>query len=105
MALIEIEVLHSDDDRRRATLKQVIDQLGPPDGTVIVNLESDGEFSDDLVDEIIDTFGDFGEIILVRYCYFFICIKQLILKLFHICLLMHYHWQFFLLMFTFTSFL
>jgi len=66
MAIVDIEVLQCNDDRRSATLKAIIDQLGPTDGTVMLELESGNEFSDDLVNEIVDTFGDYGEIILVR---------------------------------------
>jgi len=73
MALIEIEVLRSDDTLRRSTLQRAVNWLGPPDGTVVLSLESGEEFSDELVDEVVDTFGEFGEIILVRYnliCWF-----------------------------------
>lgn len=66
MALIEIEVLRCNEDQRNAALKRVIEQLGPADGTVILEVESGEEFSDELVEEIVDSFGDFGEIILVR---------------------------------------
>jgi hypothetical protein len=66
MALIEIEVLQCNEDRRNATLRRVIEQLGPADGTVVIELESGEEFSDELVEEIVDSFGDYGDIILVR---------------------------------------
>jgi len=66
MALIEIEVLRSDEALRSSTLQRAVKWLGPPDGTIVLTLESGEEFSDQLVDEIIDTFGEFGEIILVR---------------------------------------
>jgi len=67
MALIEIEVLRSDEASRSSSLQRAVKWLGPPDGTVILTLESGSEFSDELVDEVIDTFAEFGEIILVRY--------------------------------------
>jgi len=67
MALIEIEVLRSDDAQRSSALQQAVNWLGPPDGTVVLTLESGDEFSDELVEAVVDTFGDFGEIILVRY--------------------------------------
>jgi len=69
MALIEIEVLQCDDTLRSSTLQRAINWLGPPDGTVVLTLESGEEFSDELVDEVVDTFGEFGEIILVRCVY------------------------------------
>jgi len=67
MALIEIEVLRSDDALRHSTLQRAVNWLGPPDGTVVLTLESGDEFSDELVEGVVDTFGEFGEIILVRY--------------------------------------
>jgi synaptojanin len=66
MALIEIEVLRCDEDERNAALRRVIEQLGPADGTIVLELDSGEEFSDELVEEIVDSFGEFGEIILVR---------------------------------------
>jgi len=70
MALIDIEVLRSDDTSRSATLQRAVSWLGPPDGTVVLTLESGQEFSDELVDEVVDTFGQYGEIILVRFVIF-----------------------------------
>jgi len=70
MALIEIEILRSDDDLRSSTLQRAVKWLGPPDGTVVLARESGDEFTDELIDEVLDAFGEFGEIILVRYGYF-----------------------------------
>jgi len=67
MALVDIEVLRSDDALRSSTLQRAVSWLGPPDGTVVLTLESGQEFSDELVDEVVDTFREFGEIILVRF--------------------------------------
>jgi len=72
MALIEIEVLRSVDDLRSATLQRAVNWLGPPDGTVVLSLDSGEEFSDELVDEVVDMFGEFGEIILVRWVMYLI---------------------------------
>jgi len=69
MALIEIEVLRCEDTLRSSTLQRAVNWLGPPDGTVVLTLESGEEFSDKLVDDVVDTFGEFGEIILVRSAY------------------------------------
>ena len=38
----------------------------------MLTLESGQEFRDELVDEVVDTFGEFGEIILVRFVYILI---------------------------------
>jgi hypothetical protein len=45
--------------------EEVLSVQGPQDATVIISSEN-GEFDDDLVDEIVGTFSEFGEIILVR---------------------------------------
>lgn len=66
MAIIEIDILHCDMEKRDATFRQVIDALGPPDGTVIVTYGDGEEFSNETVDEIVELLGDVGEIILVR---------------------------------------
>jgi len=71
MALIDIEILRSDEASRSSTLQHAVSWLGPPDGTVVLTLESGQEFSDELVDKVVDTFGEFGEIILVRFVYIF----------------------------------
>jgi len=71
MALIDIEVLKSDEALRSGTLQRAVKWLGPPDGTVVLTLDSGQEFSDELVDEVVDTFGEFGEIILVRFVHVF----------------------------------
>ena len=74
MAIIETEVLQCNEERRNATLRRIIEQLGPTDGTIVLELESGEEFTDELVEEIIDVFGDVGEIILVRLT-MFLCIE------------------------------
>ena len=64
--MIEIDVLQVDEDRREETFDEVINEQGPPDGSVIVALASKGEFAENTVDEILTTLGEIGEIILVR---------------------------------------
>ncbi len=66
LAILEVEVLHIDEDRREEVYKHVIGQQGPPDGTIIVSMTNHQEFDDDTVDEVLNTFGEIGEIILVR---------------------------------------
>jgi len=69
MAMIDIEVLRSDDALRSCTFQRAVNWLGPPDGTVVLSLQSGDEFSDELVEDVVDTFAEFGEIILVRLVY------------------------------------
>ncbi|KAJ8299183.1 hypothetical protein KUTeg_023243 [Tegillarca granosa] len=66
MAVIDIEVLEVQEKKKKALLDNVIRQQGPPDGTVIVSV-ANGDFDDDMVDSVVETFSDIGEIILVRF--------------------------------------
>jgi len=67
MAIFELEVLRCDVDRRNSAFRQVMDRLGPPDGTVQVELvPGEVQFSDSTVEEVINVFGEIGEITLVR---------------------------------------
>lgn len=67
MAILDIEVLTIDPKKRDEVFQQVIERGGPPDGTVVLTLKDpEAEFTDELVDEILATFGEFGDIILVR---------------------------------------
>jgi len=71
MAIIEVVINHIDEERRTASLCNVIDQLGPPDGCIIVKMADGSEFTEDeTVNEVLEMFGDLGEIILVRYYLF-----------------------------------
>ncbi|WAR02120.1 SYNJ1-like protein, partial [Mya arenaria] len=54
-----------DTDRDRV-YEEALYAQGPQDATVIVSMVT-GEFDDDMVDEIVGTFSDAGEIILVRF--------------------------------------
>eukprot|EP00063_Salmo_salar_P010452 XP_013985287.1 PREDICTED: synaptojanin-1-like [Salmo salar] len=69
MAVIDIDVLEVDPDARHQVYKEVIALQGPPDGTILVSLCSSGPddyFDDALIDELLDKFAVFGEVILIR---------------------------------------
>lgn len=66
IAVIDIEILEVQEKKKKALLDNVIRQQGPPDGTVIVSV-ANGDFDDDMVDSVVETFSDIGEIILVRW--------------------------------------
>eukprot|EP00063_Salmo_salar_P010460 XP_013985295.1 PREDICTED: synaptojanin-1 isoform X5 [Salmo salar] len=70
MAVIDIDVLEVDPDARHQVYKEVIALQGPPDGTILVSLCSSGPddyFDDALIDELLDKFAVFGEVILIRF--------------------------------------
>lgn len=69
MAVIDVEILEVDPEARRQVYKDVIALQGPPDGTIMVSLCSSGlddYFDDALIDELLDKFTQFGEVILIR---------------------------------------
>ncbi|XP_062392395.1 synaptojanin-1 isoform X2 [Sardina pilchardus] len=70
MAIIDVDVLEVDPEARHQVYKDVIALQGPPDGTILVSLCSSGPddyFDDALIDELLDKFAAFGEVILIRF--------------------------------------
>ncbi|KAK3594082.1 hypothetical protein CHS0354_040850 [Potamilus streckersoni] len=67
MSLFDIEVLQVKEAAREAVFQDVLSTQGPQDGTVVISLAGGREFDDDVVDEIVGTFSDIGDIILVRF--------------------------------------
>ncbi|CAL8364031.1 unnamed protein product [Lota lota] len=70
MAVMDVEILEVDPEARHQVYKEVIALQGPPDGTVLVSLCSSGPndfFDDALIDELLDKFTTFGEVILIRF--------------------------------------
>ncbi|XP_078787260.1 synaptojanin-1 isoform X6 [Oryzias latipes] len=70
VAVIDVDILEVDPETRHQVYKDVIGKQGPPDGTILVSLCSSGPddyFSDDLIDELLDKFSNFGEVILIRF--------------------------------------
>ena len=65
MGIFDVEIMKVNERKRDEVFEDVLSTQGPQDGTVIVTTP-DGEFDDDLVDEIVGTFSNAGEIILVR---------------------------------------
>lgn len=73
VAIIDVDILEVDPEARHQVYKDVIALQGPPDGTVLVSLCSSGPddyFDDALIDELLDKFANFGEVILIRYRFF-----------------------------------
>ncbi|ESP04692.1 hypothetical protein LOTGIDRAFT_135750 [Lottia gigantea] len=65
IGLFDIEVLSVDESAKERVFQEVIGEQGPPDGTVIISMET--EMSDDTVNEIVELFNEVGEIIVVRF--------------------------------------
>ncbi|OBS57414.1 hypothetical protein A6R68_11460, partial [Neotoma lepida] len=71
VALIDIDVFEVEAEERQNIYKEVIAVQGPPDGTVLVSIKSSAQgtafFDDALIDELLQQFAHFGEVILVRF--------------------------------------
>ncbi|XP_058483071.1 synaptojanin-1 isoform X12 [Solea solea] len=70
VAVIDVDILEVDPEARHQVYKDVIALQGPPDGTILVSLCTSGPedyFDDALIDELLDKFSQFGEVILIRF--------------------------------------
>ncbi|XP_031728441.1 synaptojanin-1 isoform X1 [Anarrhichthys ocellatus] len=70
VSIMDVDILEVDPDARHQVYKEVIALQGPPDGTILVSLCSSGPddyFDDALIDELLDKFAQFGEVILIRF--------------------------------------
>ncbi|XP_040339965.1 synaptojanin-1 isoform X3 [Herpailurus yagouaroundi] len=71
VALIDIDIFEVEAEERQNIYKEVIAVQGPPDGTVMVSIKSsvpeNNFFDDALIDELLQQFTDFGEVILIRF--------------------------------------
>ncbi|XP_078002690.1 synaptojanin-1 isoform X12 [Phascolarctos cinereus] len=71
VALIDIDIFEVDAEARQNIYKEVIATQGPPDGTVLVSIKSslpENNFFDDiLIDELLQQFANYGEVILIRF--------------------------------------
>ncbi|XP_053420814.1 synaptojanin-1 isoform X3 [Nycticebus coucang] len=71
VALIDIDIFEVEAEERQNIYKEVIAVQGPPDGTVLVSIKSslpeNNFFDDALIDELLQQFANFGEVILIRF--------------------------------------
>ncbi|KAL6089117.1 hypothetical protein STEG23_008305, partial [Scotinomys teguina] len=69
VALIDIDIFEVEAEERQNIYKEVIAVQGPPDGTVLVSIRSSTQgntfFDDALIDELLQQFAHFGEVILI----------------------------------------
>lgn len=71
LAIVEVEVQEVDVGARDRVFQEVSSFQGPPDATVVVNLQSpsseEDEFPEDVRLELMQTLGNYGTIVLVRW--------------------------------------
>ncbi|XP_015607429.1 synaptojanin-1 [Cephus cinctus] len=72
IALIDIDVYRVDPEKREHVFREVIQDLGPPDGTIIVraveeNDDIDSVFDDSFMMALLQDLSHIGEVILVRF--------------------------------------
>lgn len=71
VALIDIDIFEVEAEERQKIYKEVIAVQGPPDGTVLVSIKSSAQentfFDDALIDELLQQFAHFGEVVLIRF--------------------------------------
>lgn len=70
VALIDIDIFEVDAEERHKVYKEVIAVQGPPDGTIMISIKGssleDNYFDDNLIDELLQKFATYGEVILIR---------------------------------------
>ncbi|KAM4047691.1 synaptojanin-1 isoform 3-T3 [Anomaloglossus baeobatrachus] len=71
VALMDIDIFETEAEERQKIYKEVIATQGPPDGTIMVSIQStspqDNYFDDSLIDELLQQFAGYGEVILIRF--------------------------------------
>ncbi|XP_063994499.1 synaptojanin-1 [Diachasmimorpha longicaudata] len=72
IAIIDVDVHVVDPDKREAVFREVIQDLGPPDGTIIVKAveeadDIDSVFDDNFMLALLQELSHIGEVILVRF--------------------------------------
>ncbi|NXI84501.1 SYNJ1 protein, partial [Rhipidura dahli] len=71
VALIDIDIFEIEAEERQKVYKEVIAMQGPPDGTVMVSIRTssaeENYFDDNLIDDLLQKFASYGEVILIRF--------------------------------------
>ncbi|XP_077198669.1 synaptojanin-1 isoform X1 [Paroedura picta] len=71
VSLVDIDIFEVDAEERQKIYKEVIAVQGPPDGTIMVSLKGSSSeenyFDDALIDELLQKFATYGEVILIRF--------------------------------------
>lgn len=70
IALIDIDIYQINEEKRKKVFKEVVEDLGPPDSTVIVQVLGDDAYSvfdDNFMMSLLQELSQIGEVILVRF--------------------------------------
>ncbi|XP_052126016.1 synaptojanin-1 [Frankliniella occidentalis] len=74
IAIVDVDVYRVDDERRKQVFMEVIQDLGPPDATIVVQAvdsttgeDSSAIFDDDFMTALLQELAQIGEVILVRF--------------------------------------
>ncbi|NXD07719.1 SYNJ1 protein, partial [Nothocercus nigrocapillus] len=71
VAVIDIDIFEIEAEERQKVYKEVIAMQGPPDGTVMVSIKGSSQeenyFDDNLIDDLLQKFASYGEVILIRF--------------------------------------
>nr|XP_056714898.1 synaptojanin-1 isoform X2 [Euleptes europaea] len=71
VSLVDIDIFEVDAEERQKIYKEVIAVQGPPDGTIMVSIKGSSSeenyFDDALIDELLQKFATYGEVILIRF--------------------------------------
>ncbi|XP_040194818.1 synaptojanin-1 isoform X7 [Rana temporaria] len=71
VAVVDVDIFETEAEERQKIYKEVIATQGPPDGTIMVSIQSksseDNYFDDNLIDELLQQFAGYGEVILIRF--------------------------------------
>ncbi|NXX93866.1 SYNJ1 protein, partial [Centropus bengalensis] len=71
VAFIDIDIFEIEAEERQKVYKEVIATQGPPDGTVMVSIRGspaeENYFDDNLIDDLLQKFASYGEVILIRF--------------------------------------
>ncbi|XP_062982765.1 synaptojanin-1 isoform X1 [Elgaria multicarinata webbii] len=71
VALVDIDIFEVDAEERHNIYKEVIAVQGPPDGTIMISIKGSSSeenyFEDNLIDELLQKFATYGEVILIRF--------------------------------------
>uniref|UniRef100_T1ITZ6 phosphoinositide 5-phosphatase n=1 Tax=Strigamia maritima TaxID=126957 RepID=T1ITZ6_STRMM len=70
LGIFNVDVVKVDCDKQNEILQDVIEHLGPPDGTVVVRVEEINHemvFNNTFIEEIMNMFSTVGQVVLIRF--------------------------------------
>lgn len=73
IAVVDVDIHCVDPEKRERVFKEVIQDLGPPDGTIVVKVAEESDDMDNVFDDnfminaLVQDFSHIGEVILVRF--------------------------------------